>query len=315
MSYWSLLRIVLPVFAIIGAGVALRRAQWLTTEADASLLRLVVKFLYPALILDNVLGNPALRRAGNLLPPPLLAFTTIAGGILIAYAAAGWLGLKVGAGRRTFAFTGGIFNYAYIPIPLVGALYGRGTLGVLLVHNVGCEAAIWTAGILVLSGVSLREGWRRAVNPATISLVLALGLNLTGAVRWLPDFLLAAVHACGLCAVPIGLLVTGASLEEFFFRDPAALFDRRVTLAGWILRLGVLPVLMLLLARVLPLTVELKRVLVVEAAMPSGILPLVIAKHFGGHPRTAVQIVVGTNAVALLTVPLWLRLGLAIVGV
>lgn len=313
--YGALLQVVLPLFAVIGAGVAMRRAAWLTAEADASLLSLVVKFLYPALILDNVLGNPALKNPGNLLAPPLMALVTVIGGILVALQIARWIGLGVGTGRRTFAFTCGIYNYAYIPIPLVSALYGKGTLGVLLVHNVGCEAAIWTVGILVLSGASLRVGWRRLINPATISLALALGLNLTGLSEWIPAFLLTAIHLCGVCAVPIGLLVTGASLEEFFFRNPEELVDRRVTTAAWMLRFGVLPVLMLALARWLPLTVELKRVMVVQAAMPSGILPLVIAKHFGGNPRTAAQVVVGTNAAALLIIPVWLALGAEFVGV
>ncbi|HEY3756188.1 MAG TPA: AEC family transporter [Opitutaceae bacterium] len=313
--YGALLQIVLPLFAIIGGGVALRRAAWLTPEADASLLSLVVKFLYPALILDNVLGNPSLRNPGNLLPPPLMAVVTVVGGILIALQIARWIGLGIGTGKRTFAFTCGIYNYAYIPIPLVGALYGKGTLGVLLVHNVGCEAAIWTVGILVLSGASLRAGWKRLINPATVSLVLALGLNLTGLSKWIPAFLMTAIHLCGVCAVPIGLLVTGASLEEFFFRNPKELVDGRVTTAAWILRFGVLPILMLTLARWLPLTVELKRVMVVQAAMPSGILPLVIAKHFGGNPRTAAQVVVGTNVTALLVIPVWLAAGAAFVGV
>ncbi|MFM1749193.1 MAG: hypothetical protein RLZZ188_2859, partial [Verrucomicrobiota bacterium] len=35
---------------------------------------------------------------------------------------------------------------------------------------------------------------------------------------------------------------------------------------------------------------------------------------YGGHPRTAVQIVVGTTAVGILTIPLWLRAGLSWVG-
>jgi predicted permease len=313
--YGALLQVVLPLFVVIGAGVALRRAAWLTPEADASLLNLVVKFLYPALILDNVLGNPSLRNPGNLFLPPLLALITVVGGILLAYQIAGAIGLGVGAGRRTFAFTCGIYNYAYIPIPLASALYGKGTLGVLLVHNVGCEAAIWTAGVFVLSGISLRAGWRRLVNPATVSLLLAIVLNLTGLVQWLPSFLLTAIHGCGACAVPIGLLVTGAALEEFFFRNPGELLDRRVTPAAWLLRFGLLPLLMLALARWLPLTVELKRVIVIQAAMPSAILPLVIAKHFGGRPRTAAQVIVGTNGAALLIIPIWLALGAAFVGV
>ena len=76
------------------------------------------------------------------------------------------------------------------------------------------------------------------------------------------------------------------------------------------LRLGVLPVLFLLLAKLLPLPDDLKRVVIVQAAMPAGILPLVIAKHYGGRPLTAVQIVIGTTVLGLFLIPLWLRFGL-----
>jgi len=73
--------------------------------------------------------------------------------------------------------------------------------------------------------------------------------------------------------------------------------------------------LILAAAKWLPLSVELKRVLVVQAAMPAGVMPIIIARHYGGQPLTAVQIVLGTTILALITIPLWLRLGLAWVGV
>jgi hypothetical protein len=34
------------------------------------------------------------------------------------------------------------------------SLYGREPLGVLLVQNMGCELAMWSVGILVLTGLS-----------------------------------------------------------------------------------------------------------------------------------------------------------------
>jgi len=52
-------------------------------------------------------------------------------------------------------------------------------------------------------------------------------------------------------------------------------------------------------------------VLVVEAAMPAAVFPIIIARHYGGQPLTAVQVVLWTTAVGLLTCPLWIRAGLA----
>jgi hypothetical protein len=80
------------------------------------------------------------------------------------------------------------------------------------------------------------------------------------------------------------------------------------------LRQGILPVAFLLLAKFLPCTLELKRVIVVQAAMPAGIFPIVLAKHYGGRPLTAVQVVVGTTVLGVLVIPLWLQFGLAWVG-
>jgi predicted permease len=310
-GYWTLLTLVLPVFAVIAAGAGARRAAWLSPAADESLLKLVVNFLYPCLIFDNAVGNEALRTPGNLLAAPLLGFFTMGGGILLAYLIARRSGFSIGGGLRTFAFSVGIFNYGYMAIPLVEKLFGRDTLGVLFVFNVGCEAAIWTVGILMLSGASLRAGgWRRLLNPPIYALLLAVGLNLAGGDAWLPEILRRSIRMVAACAVPLGLLVIGATLVEYF-AAPRTLVDRRVTPLACALRLGLLPLGMLALAVSLPLPLELKGVLVVQAAMPAGILPIVIAKHHGGQPLVAVQVVLGTTAVGLFVVPLWLRLGLA----
>ena len=75
-----------------------------------------------------------------------------------------------------------------------------------------------------------------------------------------------------------------------------------------------LPVAFLLLAKFVPFSPELKRVLVVQAAMPSGMMPLVLARHYGGQPLIAAQIIVGTTLLGVLVIPLWLYLGLAWAG-
>jgi predicted permease len=310
MSYWQILLLILPVFALIAIGVGMRRLAWLTAEAESSLLKMVVNFLYPCLIFENVLNNDALRVPSNLALAPLLGLVLMVLTIVASLYAGRALGLTQGHGLRTFAFAVGINNYGYIPIPLMAALFGTGSLGVLLVHNVGCEAAIWTAGILVLSGLSLREGWRKLVNAPVIALALALAGNLLNVGPHVPAFAREVIHQSAICAIPLGLLLIGGTLEQYFAR-PHELFEAKVTFSATLLRLGLYPLVYLVAAKYLPCTVELKRVLIVQAAMPAGILPIVIAKHYGGHPLTAVRVVIGTTVLGILVIPLWIRLGLA----
>jgi predicted permease len=300
--------LVVPVFALIGVGVAARRVHWIEGEAETSLIRLVVNVCYPCLIFESVAGNPALREPENLLVPPLVGFGVtwigIQAGLLVARA----IGLHVGTGLRTFALAVGIANYGYLPLPIMEAIWGPESRAVLLVHNVGVEIAIWTVGVLVLSGQSLREGWRKLVSPVLITLLLAIVFNLAQVTPLLPDFVTKTIHALGVCAIPLGLIMTGVNLAQYL-HDPKELFDTRVSVAAMALRLGLLPVLGLVLAKYLPCSLELKRVLVVQAAMPTAVIPIIIARLYGGHPRTAVQIVLGTTALGILVIPLWLRAG------
>jgi malate permease and related proteins len=309
-SYWQLFLTILPVFAIVGIGMGLRRARWLTEEADASLLKMVVNFLYPCLIFENVLNNAALRDPSNLLLAPLTGFVLITACLYLGLLGAKLLGLKKGAGLRTFAFAVGINNYGYIPISLMGALFGPETVGLLLVHNVGCEAAIWTIGIFVLSGLSFREGWRKLLNAPVVSLLIAIAGNLSHVGPHIPGVVLDVIHQCAVCAIPLGLMLIGGALEKYLGR-PRELFQTRISLGACLIRLGLFPLIYLAVAKWLPCTPELKRILIVQGAMPTGIMLIVIAQHYGGHSLTAVRVVIGTTVLGILTIPLWLKLGLA----
>jgi predicted permease len=58
----------------------------------------------------------------------------------------------------------------------------------------------------------------------------------------------------------------------------------------------------------------LKRVIVLEGAMSSAVFPIVMAKHYGGDTRTAIQVAMGTTFAGLVMIPLWIRLGGQVVG-
>jgi malate permease and related proteins len=312
-SYLQLFFTVLPVFAIVVLGVLLRRAEWVKAEAEESLFNLVIKVLMPCLIFDSVAGNAALREHGNLVYAPLAGFGLTILGISVAYLAGKAIGLQVGAGLRTFALTVGVANYGYLPLPITEALFGPESRGLVLVHNIGVEAAIWTGGVLVVSGLSLRDGWRRLINAPLIALIVAIAVNLSGVSPFLPPVLMSAVKLLGACAIPLGLLMTGVSVQPHL-NEPGKLFAPRISLGACLVRIALLPLVFIAVAKFAPISVELKRVLVVQGAMPTAVISIIIARVYGGQPITAVQIVIVTTTLALFTIPFWLQLGLRWVG-
>jgi len=313
MTYTQLFLAVVPVFLLIALGTGLRRAKWISEGAEDSLFNLVVKVTFPCLIFESVAANAALHEPGNLLLPPLAGFILTLLSMLVGWYVAKALGLTMGHGLRTFALAVGLTNYGYLPLPLMDAMFGPESRAVLLVHNVGVEAAIWTGGVLVVTGLSPLQGWRKLINAPIIALVVALAANLTGAAAYVPAVVMSLVHALAICAIPLGLIMTGVSIDPHL-DDPRQLVNLRVTLMAWLLRLVVLPWIFLLAARYVPCSVELKRVLVVQAAMPSAVISVIVARVYGGRPLVAVQIVLGTTALALFTIPFWLRFGLAFAG-
>jgi predicted permease len=313
-SLWVVLAAVLPVVGAVVAGALMRRVNWLTAAADDSLMRVTINVFMPCLMFDSILGNRALAQTDTLVKAPLIGFATVALGILLSLAVARLTGLPNAAGRRTFAVSTGIYNYGYIPLPLALLLFDRETVGVLFVHNVGVEAAMWSVGLLVLTGHGLRDGWRKVINVPLGAILAGLVLNVLGAADWLPDFLLQTAKLLGQCAIPLGLVLVGATMADFAheFRIGRA---SRAMVAACALRLLLLPVVFLLLAKYLPVGPELKQVILLQAAMPAAVFPIIMARHYGGDPGTALRIVIATSLGALVTIPIWLRIGATFLGV
>lgn len=319
-EFLTVLTAVLPVFGIMAIGLWLRRRGWLSSAADQSLMRLTINLLLPSLIFGSVLGNAALRRPENLLLPPMVGFGMVAIGLGMARLFVRAAGLRTLPEQRTFTFLAGLQNYAYLTIPLCIMLFDPGTTGVLFVHNVGTEMAMWTLGVSTLTGSSPSGGWKKILNAPLAALLLAMILNLFGAffsppapVIFFGNMILTVIHWLGQSAIPLALLLIGAIVADHLNEARGGHVLRVVAVAS-LVRLAIMPVLFLLLAKYLPCSVELKRVMVLQGAMSSAVLPIVLTKHYGGDARTALQVALGTSLIGLMTIPLWIRVGGHVIG-
>lgn len=301
---------VIPIFLVIASGFVSRRVGWLNQNADRSLMTLVVNLLYPAFIFSYILGNEALRMPSNLIIPPLVGFTSVVAGFGMGMLVA--RRMKIGTSKecRTFAFTTGMHNYGYFPVPIIALLFDRETTGVLLVHNVGVEMAMWALGVgFILSANDPKSVWRRVFSAPVISILIAVPLNWIHVDQVLPDFCFEALNLLGKCAIPLGLLLIGATFADLA-KGERLLNRLSIPITASVLRLGIFPLFFLMIVLLLPLSNELKQVLIVQAAMPCAVFPIVLARHFDGSTEVALKVVLGTTALSLITIPIWISLGL-----
>ncbi|MEN8737989.1 MAG: AEC family transporter [Akkermansiaceae bacterium] len=317
MSFEIIMKAVLPVYLLTGIGFILHRLKVIQPEMEKGLLKLVIHCLYPCLILDKTLGNSLVRQPEVVGWGIGLGLGLVCCGMLVATMMGAFLGLKPGQGKRTFSLAAGVQNYGYMAIPILAALFVVGdhdeVFGVLFVHSLGVEIGIWCIGLMVMTGSFLKSP-KQLINGPIVAVVLGIALSWTDAWQFFDlksgpmvgSIIRQAMSWLGVCAFPLGILLIGSTMADLVGKKKMSL---RIGVAGILVRVVIMPCVILAAAYYLPIVTSLKQVLVVQASMPAAVTPIIVARHYGGSSGTAVQVVVATSVVALLTMPLWISWG------
>lgn len=318
-----LLTAVLPVFLIMGAGALLRRLRLLTAQGDSTLLALAVNVTYPCFIIENIVGNESLRNPANVWPPVLCGAGFVIIGAALTWLAAPLFRIRSGPVRRTFALSCAVQNYGYLPIPILREIFPGDTwMGVLFIYSLGIELVLWTLGVWLMNPHT-KGAARNVLNPVVLSIFLGIGLNFLPVhawcepgqpARWALLSIQRATHLLGECAVPLGLLVSGATLYDLISK-PGWHSDAGAAVGGLVMRMILLPLTMLGTLALLPAAgADFRHVIAVQAAMPAAVFPMIIARRYGGDEATAMRVIVVTTMVGLVTIPFAVKFALSLAG-
>ena len=231
-------------------------------------------------------------------------------GVAAAYAVAWCMRLKIGTGLRTFTLTAGVQNYVFFVVPVIQMLFtapGDPTLGVLFIHNMGCEIFIWSLGVILMCGGIQNMHVGVLLRGPLLAVIFSLILAWSGLGQYvaLPPIMKSA-EMIGAVSTPICLIIFGCSLYDLtrnFTWQP------RMLAAGILTRLVIVPALILLLAWLLPVDPLIKRIMVIQSAIPSAVIPVILAKRYGGCPDVGAQVLLSTTLCSFVTLPVWLALG------
>jgi predicted permease len=309
-TFLSLFFAILPLFMVGLLGGYFRKHGGMNAHADETILWLLINLFTPCLIIDSFLGNKALDNLGNLLVAPVIGFSTVIIGIILAAIVAQCLGFAKREQERTFVVCVSLYNYGYIPIPIILLFFSKEILGMLFVFNVGLELAMWTVGYIALTGkVSLITSMKRAITPPLIAIILCLVVNSWFQNNPLPMSLARVIHMIGQATIPTALLFVGATVYDH--APSLKTIDQiKPVIAAILLRLLIIPIIFVAMAFYLPIPESLRVVLCVQAGMPSAVLPIVLVRLYGGDLQLAIRIIVATSVLCLFTLPAWLSFAL-----
>ena len=310
---WPVISSVFGVVLVMLIAGACRAQGWLSREADQPLAKLITYVLMPAFFLDRILSDTTVPTLDQAWIPPVFGFLNTAIGLGVALgiarAAGKHIGLDTDAKQRSFAICVGICNYGYIPLPLAMKFYPESVVDLIL-HNVGVDLALWSIGIAIICGLTT-SGIRRALtNPPLIAVVFALTMKQTLGPRGLalPEFVMDAAALLGACAIPMGLILSGAILADFV-RQCEWRGSIKTILAAITIRQLVLPLLMLACGGALIAAQDMRVVVMLEASMPSAIFPIVLIRLYEKDTATALRVILATSLAAVILIPIWLAVG------
>ncbi len=292
---------------LILAGVLWRWWRPFGTDADQmrrALTSLVYGFLLPALVLlvlwQAPLGVAALKVA-------FIAAACVLGGLALAWIWYRWRGTAPQA-LGTVLLAAGWGNFTYLGLPVLEGALGEWARGVAIQFDLfAATPLLLTLGILLASRLGGQQTPRGllcelVMVPPIWAALAGVGFNLAGVPlgAW-PEQLLEML-ATGV--VPLMLFSTGLALRW----APGGRERLSLVLPVIGLRLALVPLLVLGLASLLGVGGALRTAVVLEAAMPSMVLGLVLCDRFGLDTRLYAEIVVLTTALAALTLPSWFAL-------
>ncbi|OHC60683.1 MAG: transporter [Rhodocyclales bacterium GWA2_65_19] len=289
---------LLPDFALILLGSALRRVLHLGDHFWAGLEKLVYFVLFPALLFNGLVKTRIDWSAAG----PLLAVAT---GAMAS-------GMTLGLGAKCFRLTPMSFasQYqcafrfnSYIGLAVAGKLYGvPGIAAMAIVVGLMVPPANMAA-VWMLARHGEASVWRElAKNPLILATVAGITANVAGFQP--PEVLLQFLGRLGEAAIALGLLAVGAGLRT----DQARVGTGGAAAAVYLLlvKLVAMPLATLGLIRWVGLTGVYADVALVFAALPTASSAYILAQRMGGDgARVAWLISVGT-VLGMLSLPFWL---------
>ena len=310
------------VIILIFVGMAAKKTGMLSEDADACILKLLVNILLPCFIFAKIIGNEQLQDPENMIFAPLAGFLGVTIPVLFSLFLSKYVFKKVipdQKAQRTFALSAGLQNYGYIAIPVLEKEFGEGLTGMMLLHNTGVDLAIWSVGLMVLSGEIDKNSWKKIFNAPFIAVLIASFFNWFKFDSFIPKVVQESYSTAGDAFIPIGIILVGSTCftlisKSGFFKDLITVGKWNVLL-GNLLRSGLIPLVVIGMAMVFPYSTELKKVIIIEAAMPAAFFPIVLARHYNGRPDVALHITLTSTALGLLLIPLWVAIGRSLLGI
>lgn len=295
---------LLKMFLLVITGFIAFRSGLITHEGNKSLSNLLLYIVNPMMIINSFATEYTDELMHGLLWALALSFATYFLSILIAH-------FIIPASVRSFEidrFACVYSNCGFMGIPLVMALFGSTGVLYLSAYIAVFSLFVWTHGYMLMTGSrSLGSFVKGLRSPAVIAVIIGF-IIFIGRIH-MPAVVSDTIGYLACMNTALSMLIAGISLAESDLL--VALKNRRIYIVSAI-KLLLIPVVVALVFHFIPVNQMVLITLLVANACPSATTATLFALRFNKDHLYASQIFAITTVFSMVTIPLVILLGEAL---
>lgn len=288
------------LFVYLVVGIYVNKKGLITKENQSKLIDLVLIVFMPCMIVNSFqqeINKQVIQTAGIIIG---MAFIVA----IMAYLLGKVFYYKYPYGKRVIMQYGTIVNNSgFIGLPLAGELYGDIGLFYASFFLIPNRIFMWSVGISLFDKTEEKGRWKKVVfNPN----IIAVGIGILRCILKIefPYFIDYSLSKIGGIVSPLSMIIVGAIIADV---DMKKIFDKSVFYISFI-RLAILPVITMGLAKLFQLDSTVAGVALVLTAMPVGTTTALLAAKYNADVDFASKCVFVTTLLSLITVPILLML-------
>lgn len=310
MSFLQALQGVLTILIMVSVGYFLTHRGWFNEDTKKLFARLVNYVALPTYMTWYLMTTFSREKLLEILPGMIVPFLSMVICYVISYIIS--IALHIPDGRRgTFRTMFFVSSAIFTGLPVNLALFGDHSVPFVLLYFLSNAALFWTLGVYSISSDGNMAGTsilsmstvKNLFSPPLVAFSVATVLVLLQVS--LPGFLAQTFKNLGSMTTPlsmlfIGLTIYGAGLKNIkITRDMVALLIGRFVIS---------PVTIIIIASFLPIPDLMKKVFVIQSAMPAMANTAILAKVYDADSEYAAVMTSVTTIVSMLAIPIYMVL-------
>ena len=219
--------------------------------------------------------------------------------------------LRTHIGSRSLLMGSVFGNTGYFGIPVSLALLPSQSLSFSIGYDLGATLLVWSIGPMLFGKPSLElkgiSAWKNFLSVLTSS-PASKGLIGAFCIQWTPwsDQITSALLIPSRIVIVLALMIVGIRLGSFELeKNPINRNLHLLVQPTLLIKLLILPMVMLALAKAFGLSNLMCNALVLQAATPAAISVLLLAEASGKEQQVAAFLVGWSTLISLITVPAW----------